>query len=340
MGLSPASVAGQNSRLASIKFCRNFKKLIRRKTPKVGFTIVELLVVMAIISLLSALILPAVQSARESARRLTCLTQLKQISLALHQYELDHRVFPPGSQVQDFFGPHPFSKSIGWPIALLPYVEQRNLYSEFDFNLDAQIHNRRLTSRKLPIFCCPSDPNSGVTDWKSTVSDPFWGDYSKGGWGTINYLGVSGISGWQPTSQPTGCSAIAELPEGQGLHDGVFFGNSSIRFADVTDGTSSTLCMAERGVATAWGKWGGPGITSVCPMGMADVVLPGITGGVGGSGGLRPASGHLDDRGFWWSWHPSGTHVAYLDGSVKILSYQTERSVLSAISTRKGGESN
>ncbi len=330
-GPAVPSAAASSLCMATARNCLN-----GRRRRRCAFTVIELLVVATVISLLIALLLPAVQAARESARRIACGNKLRQIAMALHQYESDHRLFPPGSQVQDFAGPHPYSKSLGWPIALLPYLEQGALYSAFDTHLDAQIHNRIQTRRSVPIYCCPSDPNSGVTEWKSPSIDPFWGDYWAGSWGTNNYLGVSGVNGWQSTAQPTACNIVAEKPDGTGLHDGMFFGNSAVRFADVTDGTTSTLLLGERGVTLGWGKWGGPGVVNACPMGIADVVLPGVVDGFEKSGGLRPAIGVLDDRGYWWSWHPQGTHFAFVDGSVQFRWYETDRRVLFDLSTRTG----
>ncbi len=303
-----------------------------------GFTIIELLVVMAVCSILIALLLPAVQAARESARQVSCSSNLRQLGLALHNYESSHGVFPPGSQVQDFSGAHSWSKSFGWPISLLPFIEQADLYSQFNTDLDAQIHHRSWTSKPIASYSCPSDPNAGVVDWSTEIIDPYFGDFSKGGWGTINYPGVSGTNGWIPTRQPKACGSIAETSLGKGLHDGMFFGNSAVRFRDVTDGTSSTLFLAERGVTLGWGKWGGAGDLANCPMGITDVVLPGVVEGMESTGGLRPALGLLDDRGFWWSWHPGGTQVLHVDGSVRMVSYSVNRNVLSSISTRGRGE--
>lgn len=306
-----------------------------------GFTIIELAVTMAIIGVILALLLPAVQAARESSRRLACKSNLRQLALALHQYESAFSLFPPGSQVQDFQGLRPYSKALGWPIALLPHIEQSPLFSEFNTDLDAQIHHRAQTRKQLPLYQCPSDPNAGVAQWRREKVDPYWGDYYTGDWGTTNYLGVSGISAWQLVHQPNECSTISFSFAGHGLHDGMFFGNSAVRLADVYDGTSSTLLVGERGVTLGWGKWGGPGVIQTCPMGLADVLLPGVDIGLHGPkdmDGMREAVGQLDDRAHWWSWHSAGCNFAFVDGSVRLIPYSIDRMVMMEMSTRSGGE--
>jgi prepilin-type N-terminal cleavage/methylation domain-containing protein len=126
-----------------------------------GFTLVELLVVIAIIGILVALLLPAVQSAREAARRLQCSNNLKQLALALANYEVARQTYPPGA----FWAYHPDSNPIKGSILLhlLPFIEQQNLYDQFDFklfNLEKQTTPRTfadLEGTLIPGFQCPSD---------------------------------------------------------------------------------------------------------------------------------------------------------------------------------------
>lgn len=309
-----------------------------RSRKLVGFTMIELLVVISITSVLVSLLLPAVQSAREGARRLSCSSKLRQIGLALHNYESTHEVFPPGLQVQNFTGSRPFSKAFGWSIELLPYLEQQSLYDQFDMRLDAQIHHREQTKMRLPIYECPSDPNAGVVLW-TRPTNPVWGDYHAGHWGTTNYLGVSGTNGWLSFTQPLDCRSFVNRFDGKGLHDGMFFGNSAVRFADVVDGTSNTLFVGERGVVPEHGKWGGSGVDAFCPAGIADVLLPGVVEGLDPSGGIRLPKGRGSDRGFWWSWHPGGTHFLFVDGGVRFQSFNVDRKVLRDMSSRAEGAS-
>jgi prepilin-type processing-associated H-X9-DG protein len=163
-----------------------------------------------------------------------------------------------------------------------------------------------------------------------------WGDFYRGGWGGTNYLGLSGTDGMIPTVQPTSCSDISADTKSRGLHQGVFFGNSSVRLSDITDGTSQTLFVGERGITLEWGKWGGAGLIGNCPMGITDVVLPGVIGGI--DGGLRPALGEVTDRVHWWSWHRGGTNFSLADGSVRFTSYMTDRNLLARLANRSDGE--
>jgi len=304
-----------------------------------GFTIVELLVVIAIVSILIALVLPAVQQAREASRRLSCNNKLRQLSLALHNYASLHGVLPPGSQVVDFNIPPGYSKSFGWTVAILPFVEQSQIFEKFDFNLDCQIHQRDLTKQNLNAFMCPSDPLAGVPiDWKPPQGPhPVFGAYFEGGWGTSNYFGISGISGLQPMFTVNDCERFDKLTGRSSVHAGLFFGNSSVRFADVTDGLSNTFMLAERGVVDQWGKWGGAGDISRCPFGILDVVMPGVLGPLGG-GGIRPRRNASNDRVCLWSWHDGGCHYAIADGSVRFVSYSIDHELQSMLSTRDHGE--
>jgi prepilin-type N-terminal cleavage/methylation domain-containing protein len=309
----------------------------RRETITVrAFTIVELLVVMAVIGVLTALLLPAVQQAREAARRTQCQNNLRQIGLALHNYESAYSVFPPGSQIHAFEEPYRYSKSIGWTIALLPFLDQAPLHAQFDLHRDAQIHHRHLTARMLPVYHCPSDPSQGRLEREGRMH-PVWGNWEKGTWGTTSYLGVSGTATCRAPSQPILCG-IDESASPPGLHSGMFFGNSDLSLADVLDGTSQTLLVGERGVTLTWGRWGGAGDLSTCPVGLADVLIPGVLTNQPQLGGLRPATGVEDDRLHWWSWHLFGSHFAMADGSVRPLAYSIDQQVLAALTTRAGGE--
>ncbi|MFO1064952.1 MAG: DUF1559 domain-containing protein [Pirellulales bacterium] len=177
-----------------------------------GFTLVELLVVIAIIGILVGLLLPAVQQAREAARRMQCSNNLKQLGLALHNYHDAHKRFPFASG-----GTVPPSGSPGYSAVslLLPYMEQAPLWNQIDFRLpltDPVNNNARLAS--VPGFLCPSDranpqPQTG---------------------GAINYMVNKGsLHLW---SDPT-CN-------------GVFIPGKSFRMADITDGTSNTAAFSER----------------------------------------------------------------------------------------------
>ncbi|MEN9555902.1 MAG: hypothetical protein RLZZ232_2188 [Planctomycetota bacterium] len=305
-----------------------------------GFTIVELLVVSAIISILFALILPSVQSARESARMVQCRNNLHQLCLAIHQYESTFGVFPPGMQVHPLRGSNPNTKSVGWTIALLSYLGRADLYSDFDFNLDAQIYHRHLTKHSIAAFMCPSDPNAGQTTWGPGLpATTDANSYTEGPWGTTNYLGVSGVNWFSGVKDPTECASVARTEKGRGVNDGVLFGNSSVSFGQITDGSSNTWLFGERGVVPGTGKWGGAGVVNSCPNGGPDVLNPGVAPRESERGGIQRATGVLADARHWWSWHGAGTHFASADGSIRLFSYSTAKELQQAYSTRAGNES-
>lgn len=127
-----------------------------------GFTLIELLVVISIIAILIALLLPAVQQAREAARRTQCKNNLKQIGLALHNYHDVARAFPPGwIAVDDTGSPsaHEGTSGVGWAAMILPYLEQGNIYSQFNASLPlTDPANAAFLRNQIPGYKCPSDP--------------------------------------------------------------------------------------------------------------------------------------------------------------------------------------
>ncbi len=155
-----------------------------------GFTLVELLVVITIIGILIALLLPAVQSAREAARRMQCGNNLKQIALGLMSYESAHGVFPPaeihGGSWNAGYVPYPPGSSsehcdwngqIGiWMNLIFPYIEQQAAYDMLDFEIRPQYaseNNRKVMQMEFSLFFCPSDPYRGLTvGWSPTSMPP------------------------------------------------------------------------------------------------------------------------------------------------------------------------
>ncbi len=127
-----------------------------------GFTLIELLVVIAIIAILIALLLPAVQQAREAARRSACKNNLKQLVLAMHNYEATHGLFPPGYLHKfDPTGSGANQMGFGWGLMSLPQLEQSNLYAQFNFNIpDFDASQLKPRETHLTVFLCPSDPYS------------------------------------------------------------------------------------------------------------------------------------------------------------------------------------
>ncbi len=223
-----------------------------------GFTLVELLVVIAIIGILVGLLLPAVQAAREAARRMDCQNRLKQIGLALHNYESTYKTFPYGRLSWDRHSRgRPFSgtytnylvhNSVTWygnkpvHLAILPYQEQGNIYNLVDF---AGSSSPRLTvngvpahdnyeafSKNVSIYSCPSDGNN---DGRPTAVN-----YRYNFGGSTPYQGANS---WSDNNCLRGCAAITK-------GNGAFTYGKTFGFESFTDGTSSTVCFSERMVGS------------------------------------------------------------------------------------------
>ncbi|WP_233578281.1 DUF1559 domain-containing protein [Tautonia sociabilis] len=323
-----------------------------------GFTLIELLVVIAIIGVLIALLLPAVQSAREAARRAQCTNNLKQIGLALHNYESTWGSFPMGEM------PGGMSPQV----ALLPFVEQNAIYDSFNFNLGqrwiwTQPATITVGRTRISTYVCPSEI---YTEYASD-SFQFW---------ATNYAWNSGT--WYPTA-----------PGWDGVFGRSYDDDSSIRIngarpaiqpikiADIRDGTSNTLACAE--VAN------GPLVVGAARTKVSDCVqaaatsdsstileavaacnqIPWDTGPIpwGGSwrykgyswvegsiwrnwfNSIRTPNQHCCRAHNWWyimkpasSYHPGGANAVMCDGSVKFFKESVAQMTWMGLSTRRGGE--
>ena len=199
---------------------------------KSAFTLVELLVVIAIIGVLIALLLPAVQQAREAARRMQCTNHLKQVGLAVHNYHDTHLVFPPGvlaRQLNAALGTGIYPNRLSWMPLLLPVLEQGALYDQLLPHMKTTpsgSYPSELMNTKIATLMCPSDPNAGQTgeahgDGSVDFNNGFHGNYLL-------------------------CSGSEEITAANSTNlSGMFYYLSKTNFASVTDGTSNTVMGSE-----------------------------------------------------------------------------------------------
>jgi len=301
---------------------------------KGGFTLVELLVVIAIIGILVALLLPAVQAARESARRTECTNNLKQIALATHNYHDTLNVFPSG--LLNWPTPTgqanpPKFRAVSVFVLMLPQIEQGNLAAEWNYNDPWQnvVDNR--TATILKYLQCPSDhlPEKIVTK-TSTSTNPMIQKFA-----LTSYGGNGGTQSYANT---------------RATKDGIFFFNSRMAMFDITDGTSNTLLFMERyhkdvpydqnvgslNKLKEWGFWspssGEPGVGDVTLGAMVEINYRHPVG--------TAVNATYEDKRVTaiGSGHSNGANVALADGSVRFQASNTELSVLRAFATRAGGE--
>jgi prepilin-type N-terminal cleavage/methylation domain-containing protein/prepilin-type processing-associated H-X9-DG protein len=233
-------------------FIIHMRKTIMRTRSRSAFTLIELLVVIAIIAVLIALLLPAVQAAREAARRMQCINNLKQIGLALHNYNSSVNTFPMGSSLN--FSPYyGFGGWANWSVhaLLLPYMEQSPLYNAANFNLDAGLDdpvtdaiNSTVYLTRIATFLCPSDGPAGTTNINSYR-------------GSIGTTVVQGV----PSLQVSGLFSMSSLRNAYGG------ANPTIGLNSCTDGTSNTIAFGEAmvGIAGRGNSFRGNGISLSSP---------------------------------------------------------------------------
>jgi type II secretory pathway pseudopilin PulG len=303
--------------------------------------LIELLVVIAIIAVLIALLLPAVQSAREAARRIQCTNNLKQIGLGLYNHESALGYFPTSTRPAN--GPR-----VSWTIGLLPYIEQANLQKNYDVtqNWDSAT-NLPITSQQIKIFQCPSTPQPNRFDG-NPQPPAVWAPVV----GVTDYAAVTGVD---PTLAALYPGQIQALP-------GILIRNDRATIAAVTDGLSDTILLTESA-----------GRPQVFRRGKSFGTAPGDR--VNGGGWARPASdfdvkGSTPDgasvpgpcalnctngldtglRAFpdpvygtngtseAYSFHAAGANTLLGDGSVRLINSNVNIAVFAALATRAGGE--
>ncbi len=324
----------------------------RRKNPMGGFTLVELLVVIAIIGILVALLLPAVQAAREAARRMSCGNNLKQLSLACHNYHDTYKKLPPTTHDGQY---NTLSRGYSWITKVLPFIEQQPLYdglgiqrggsrrgvagggnSGMGLRMRDRLNGTLVHQIRLPAVKCPSDVTAELSN---SIANGF---SASGGSVTTSYKGVSGSNwNWGDGRYRRNYSGYTHgLNRGSGCFDrrmiearnNYWNGDCNVvAFRNITDGTSNTLMIGESSnrISTHTGCWlHFNHTTATCAIPL----------------NYRRTNGQLWGRGDWGrnysfhSYHPGGAQFGLVDGSVRFVSETINYATYIGIATIQRGE--
>lgn len=282
-----------------------------------GFTLVELLVVIAIIGILVALLLPAVQAAREAGRRTQCANNLHQIGIALQGYHDSNRVLPSG-----FILPN----QTLWSGSLLPQLDQQAIYDSIDFGAPWHIDgspNEMACETLLPMFRCPS----------STA---------------MEHMHVQGITRRVPCTYLACATGLAPRESGfdpragNSRQDGIFYLNSPTRLGDIIDGTSSTVAIGEAEFDIRVRGPDHSGRTHIVDhwyIGSPQIYDADVSETIGST--AVPINAFFDESAFidekelcFSSRHPGGAQVVYADGHASIIAQTIDPQVWSALGTK------
>lgn len=311
--------------------------MIRRKNTYRAFTLIELLVVMAIIGILIGMLLPAVQMVRESARRTDCLNRVRQVGLAIQNYNTSHQRIPPARAADGF---------LTWTVLIMPYMEEDNLYDQFDIKARYAVQDSTTVQYSVEIYFCPSRrfPPT-LSKWES-------GGEHVGCVG--DYAGNAGTSAYWSPDDGTGYTGEWSLftNEVDGVFNSGYAKDNPVsagrlvngprgryRFKNMTDGLSHTIFVGEKSVsrehAQEPGGWG-----DGCIYNGEE---PGTTMRLGGIG--FPIEPHDEipvpgpgTKPTWGSSHPAVCNFVFGDGSTKSLSVNTDEDVLRRLCSRNDGE--
>jgi len=304
--------------------------------PRRAFTLVELLIAIAIIGTLVALLLPAVQQAREAARRIACQNNLRQLGLALQGFHDTHRVFPASGWTVTGAG-NPAGKSVGWRALVLPHLEQLSLHELYDF----EVHwweGRNLTaaSQRLKVYQCASVPQrQAVTSAVAKPPRPAM-KFSL----PLAPTDYEAIMGVQP-------SINAERYATPLANRSVLFRNSTVRIAEITDGTSQTIVVVECSARPLVYRGRAPRIDLANDQGQGWIDSEGAfsldgasaDGSVQGQGPvLTPRTMNATNENEPYSFHPNGGNFLFADGHVAFIDEGLPLALFAALCTRAGGE--
>jgi prepilin-type N-terminal cleavage/methylation domain-containing protein/prepilin-type processing-associated H-X9-DG protein len=298
------------------------RKRLRSHRRRPGFSLIEILVVIAIIGVLMALLLPAVQSAREASRRLTCVSNMKQLALATSNYQDAQGGYPMGGFLsQAITLPDYITNGNGWLISVLPYFEQTPTYNAYNINMTwGNLANLTAHATGISTLWCPSD---------STVSQAaiLPADSVFFAWETATYPNPTVKIQFSSYAACTGAWLAQAGPDNlyfdqiNSSNNGLVYLQSNRRIADITDGTSNTMLLGERGHGLLaadqrdnWSWWAGVTrvlFTAQWPMNPQSKI-----------GDAAASVGPISATIFFLSassFHPGGCNFAFADGSVRFI---------------------
>jgi prepilin-type N-terminal cleavage/methylation domain-containing protein/prepilin-type processing-associated H-X9-DG protein len=288
-----------------------------RTAPRPAFTLLETLVVMAIIAVALSLLAPAIQSVRQAAQRTQCANQLRQIGMALHAYHNTENRLPPGCSYLNGTDPNPH---LGWTARILPFIEQEPLWQQALRAFQQErffevVPPHTGLGTVVATYACPADEIAQVPYRYPSFQVAY-----------TDYLGVEGTD--------------------QLRRDGVLFLDSRVVFTDITDGTSNTLLVGERPPSgylnfgwwyAGWGQ-SKDGSAEMLLGARERAVYRDLRRCPADSNHFQPGrSDNQCDNLHFWSHHPGGAHFLFCDSSVRFLAYAADP-LLPALATRAGGE--
>jgi prepilin-type N-terminal cleavage/methylation domain-containing protein len=304
---------------------------VRPSRGRRAFNVIELLIVIAIIAMLIGFLLPAIHRARESARRIQCVNNLKQITLGLHNYHDIVGTFPPGyiSFTQDN---QPEGTEIGpgwgWASMSLGQIEQMRIYDTINFSLPTwEFGAMGIRSIQMNTFHCPSNVGSSPIAISDASGKMLVSDLA-----TSQYVGVAGQL--PPAAFPA-------------QNDGIFFRNSKVSVRDIIDGTSTTLMIGERSQNVASATWVGMipfGVSCTNPTwpvqecDSSNALILGHTGPTPNAPAISTPNSPTASVANFNSRHPGGSFFGFGDGSVRFVRDTVNPQTFGELATRSGGE--